>query len=186
MIEFNEFSVLLLELNSPNYSWAIGSKNWYYFTQMHNPNIKIYQYLIIYIIVLCFFTSKWSFELSREWHFSYLVKSCRYCTTISVDLLWMSVPDENLTKCTLLVQRSPQALIDYYTMLFPPPTSLIRQSMQERVDMIIIKVQSITNHFFMKGKQNISSLHKTICSLVSLFFMIYYESCDSLQSFFSV
>ena len=74
----------------------------------------------------------------------------------------MSVPDENLTKCTLLVQRSPQALIDYYTMLFPPPTSLIRQSMQERVDMIIIKVQSITN-------QNISSLHKIICSLVSLF-----------------
>ena len=51
MIEFNEFSVLLLELNSPNYSWAIGSKNWYYFTQMHNPNIKIYQYLIIYIIL---------------------------------------------------------------------------------------------------------------------------------------
>ena len=58
--------------------------------------------------------------------------------------------------------------------------------MQEIVDMIIIKVRSITNHFFMKGKQNISSLHKTICSLVSLFFMIYYESCDSLQSFFSV
>ena len=51
----------------------------------------------------------------------------------------------------------------------PRPTSIIRQSMQERVDMIIIKVQSITNHFFMKGKQNISSLHKIICSLVSLF-----------------
>ena len=115
------------------------------------------------------FTSKWSFELSIEWHFSYLVNSCRYRTAISIDVLWMSVPDENLTKCTLLVQRSPQALIDYYTMLFPPPTSLIRQSMQERVDMIIIKVQSITNHFFMKGKQNISSLHKIICSLVSLF-----------------
>ena len=58
--------------------------------------------------------------------------------------------------------------------------------MQEIVDMIIIKVRSITNHFFMKGKQNNSSLYKTICSLVSLFFMIYYESCDSLQSFFSV
>ena len=83
----------------------------------------------------------------------------------------MSVPDKNLTICTLLVQRNPQALIDYHTMLFPPPTSLIRQSMQERVDMIIIKVQSITNHFFMKGKQNISSLHKTICSLVSLFLL---------------
>ena len=87
----------------------------------------------------------------------------------SIDVLWMLGPDENLIKCTLLVQRSPQALIDYHTMLFPPPTSLIRQSMQERVDMIIIKVQSITNHFFMKGKQNISSLHKIICSLVSLF-----------------
>ena len=31
----------------------------------------------------------------------------------------MSVPDENLTKCTLLVQKSPQALIDYDTMLLP-------------------------------------------------------------------
>ena len=81
----------------------------------------------------------------------------------------MSALDENLTKCTLLVQRSPQALIDYYTMLFPSPTALIRQSMLERVDTIITKVQSITNHFFMNGKQNISTLHKIICSLVSLF-----------------
>ena len=168
MTEFNEFSVLLFELNSPNHSLAIGSKN-YYFTQMHNPNIKIYQYLIIYIILFFLFTSKWSFELSRGWHFSYLVNSCRYCTVISIDVLWMSIPDENLTKCILLVQTGPQALIDYHTMLFPPPTSLIRQSMQERVDMIIIKVQSITNHFFMKGKQNISSLQKNVCSLVSLF-----------------
>ena len=72
----------------------------------------------------------------------------------------MSVPDENLTKFTLLVQRSPQALIDNYTMLFSSPTSLIRQIMQKRIDMIIIKVESITNHFFMKGKQNISSLYK--------------------------
>ena len=54
-------------------------------------------------------------------------------------------------------------------MLFPPPTSLIRESMQEKVDMIIIELQSIPNHFFMKGKQNISSFHKIICSLVSLF-----------------
>ena len=67
---------------------------------------------------------------------------------------------KTLTKCTLLVHRSPQALIDYYTMLFSSPTSLIRQSMQKRVDMIIIKVESITNHFFMKGKKNISSLYK--------------------------
>ena len=81
----------------------------------------------------------------------------------------MSVPEENLTKCTLLLQKSPQTLIDYHTMLFPPPTSLIRESMQEKVDMIIIELQSIPNHFFMKGKQNISSFHKIICSLVSLF-----------------
>ena len=82
----------------------------------------------------------------------------------------MSIPDENFTKCLLLAQRSHQALIDYHTMLFPPPnTSLIKQSMQERVDMIIMKVQGINNHFFMKGKQNISILHKIICSLVSLF-----------------
>ena len=82
----------------------------------------------------------------------------------------MSVPDENLTICTLLVQGIPQAVIDYHTIFLPTLTSLIRQSMQKRVDMIIIKVQSITNNFFMKGKQNISSLHKIICSLVSLFY----------------
>ena len=41
---------------------------------------------------------------------------------------------------------------------------------RERVDMIL-KVQSITKHFFMKGKQNISNLHKIICSLVSLFLL---------------
>ena len=69
MIEFNEFSVFLLELNSPNDSLVVGSKNYYYFTQIHNPNIKTYQYLIIYIILAFSFTSKWSFELSREWHF---------------------------------------------------------------------------------------------------------------------
>ena len=31
----------------------------------------------------------------------------------------MSVPDKNLTKHTLLVQRSPQALIHYHTMVYP-------------------------------------------------------------------
>ena len=77
---------------------------------------------------------------------------------------------QNLSKCILLVQRSPQVLIDYHTMLSPPlPTSLIRQSKQDRLDMIITKVKSITYHFLMKGNQNISSLHKIICSLVSLF-----------------
>ena len=43
----------------------------------------------------------------------------------------MSVPGKNLTKCTLLVQSSPQARIDYDTML-SLPTSFIKQSMQER------------------------------------------------------
>ena len=43
--------------------------------------------------------------------------------------------------------------------------------MQERVDMIM-KVQIITKHFFFyERKQNISSLHKIICSLVSLFLL---------------
>ena len=45
----------------------------------------------------------------------------------------------------------------------------IQEKKRERVD-TIMKVQSITKHFFMKGKQNISSLHKIICSLVSLFY----------------
>ena len=96
----------------------------------------------------------------------------------------MSVPDENLTKCTLLIQRSPQALIDYYTMLFLPPISLTRQSMQQRVDMI--KVQSITNDFFMKGKQNIFSLYKIICSQVSLFLPYIMKVVAACKSFFSV
>ena len=37
---------------------------------------------------------------------------------------------------------------------------------------MIMKVQGINKHFFlMKGKQNISSLRKIICSLVSLFLL---------------
>ena len=86
----------------------------------------------------------------------------------------MSVQDENLTKCALLVQRSPQGLTDYHAMLFPPHFRHARETgrerERERVDMIM-KVQSITEHFFMKGKQNISSLHKIICSLASLFLL---------------
>ena len=50
MIEFNEFSVLLHELNSPTTPWPMEVKVNINFTQMHNPNIKIYQHLIIYII----------------------------------------------------------------------------------------------------------------------------------------
>ena len=42
---------------------------------------------------------------------------------------------------------------------------------REKVDMIL-KVQSITKHFFMKGKQDISSLHEIVCSLVSSSFLL--------------
>ena len=49
-------------------------------------------------------------------------------------------------KITLLVQRSPLALIDYYNVL--------------------------SSIFFMRGKQNISCLHKIICSLVSFLLLI--------------
>ena len=44
----------------------------------------------------------------------------------------MSVPGENFTKCTLLVQRSRQALIDYYTILFLPHSSFIGKNIQDR------------------------------------------------------
>ena len=43
----------------------------------------------------------------------------------------MSVPDKNLTKWILLVQRS-ETLIDYHTHCSSLPISFIRQSMQER------------------------------------------------------
>ena len=133
--------------------------------------MKIHQYLIIYISFFLF-TSKWSFELSREWHFSYLVNccSCRYRTAILTDVLWTSVPDEHLPKCTLLVQRSPQALIGYYTMLFLPHFIHQTRHAREKVDMIL-KEQIITKHFFMKGKQNSSGLHKIIYSPVSIFLL---------------
>ena len=47
----------------------------------------------------------------------------------------------------------------------------------ERVDMIM-KVQGITKHFFMTGKQNISSLPKVIYSLVSLFLLCIMKVVD--------
>ena len=99
----------------------------------------------------------------------------------------MSVPDENLTKCTLLVQRSPQALIDYYTMLFPPhfihqikhtreterqrDRETERQRDRETERQTDLFIRFIIKHIFMKRKQNISSLHKIACSLVSLFLL---------------
>ena len=53
-------------------------------------------------------------------------------------------------------------------MLFPPHFIHQTKHAREKVDMIL-KVQSITKHFFMKGTQNISTLQKIICSLESLF-----------------
>ena len=78
---------------------------------MHNPNIKIYQYLIIYIILFFIYIKVIFFKLSREWRFSYLASSCRYRTAISIDVSWISVPNDNLTKCTLLVQRNPHTML---------------------------------------------------------------------------
>ena len=104
--------------------------------------------------------------------FSYLKNSCCYRTAISIDVLWMSFPDENLTNCFFLVQRSLQAFIDYHTMLS------LQKRERERVNMIM-KVQGITKHFFRKGKQNFSSLHKIICSLVSLFLFILWKLLQS-------
>ena len=40
----------------------------------------------------------------------------------------MSVPDKNLTKHTLLIQRSPQALIHYHTMVSPHFTHQIKHA----------------------------------------------------------
>ena len=43
---------------------------------------------------------------------------------------------------------------------------------------MIMKVQGITKHFFMTGKQNISSLPKIIYSLVSLFLLCIMKVVD--------
>ena len=67
----------------------------------------------------------------------------------SIDVLWMLGPDENLIKCTLLVQRSPQALIDYHTMLFPFDFIYQTENARETVDMIL-KLHSITKHSLWK------------------------------------
>ena len=69
----------------------------------------------------------------------------------------MSVPHENLTKCTLSVQRSHQALIDYHTILFPAhfihqtKHTRERETERERVD-VIMKVQVITKLIFYERK----------------------------------
>ena len=144
---------------------------------MHNPNIKIYQYLIIYIILFFYLhQNDLLIEFSREWYFSYLINSCRYRTAISIDVLWMLVPDENLTKWTLLVQRSPQALIDHHIMLFTPyfiyQTKHSRERERERDSRYDYEsTKYYQAFFFTKVKQNISSLHKIISSVLSLFLL---------------
>ena len=52
---------------------------------------------------------------------------------------------------------------------------------------MIMKVQGINKHFFflMKGKQNISSLRKIICSLVSLFLLCIMKVVIACKVFFS-
>ena len=68
----------------------------------------------------------------------------------------MSVPDENLTKCTLLVYRSPQALL-HNGLPFSLHSS-DKACKRERVDMIL-KVQSVTKHIFLWKENKISLVY---------------------------
>ena len=103
--------------------------------------------------------------------------SCKQLiTNIHNDVLRMSVPDENLTKWTLLVQRSPQTLIDHHTMLFTPyfiyQTKHSRERERERESRYDYEsTKYYQAFFFTKVKQNISSLHKIISSVLSLFLL---------------
>ena len=81
----------------------------------------------------------------------------------------MSVPDESLTKCFLLVQRSPLAFIDCHTMLSLHKRERERERERDRESKYDYESTRYYQALFMKGKQNLSSLHKIICSLVSLF-----------------
>ena len=113
---------------------------------MHNPNMKIY--------------------------ISCLVNSCRYRNTISIDVLWMSVPDKNLTKHTLLVQRSPQALIHYHTMVSPHfthQTKHAREREREREKKREREKRQEGERQTDRQREIISSLHEIISSLMSLF-----------------
>ena len=97
-------------------------------------------------------------------YISCLVNSCRYRNTISIDVLWMSVPDKNLTKHTLLVQRSPQALIHYHTMVSPHFTHQTKHA-REREREETGRRETDRD----RQREIISSLHEIISSLVSLF-----------------
>ena len=109
-----------------------------------------------------------------EWRITFFI-SCKQLSlsyAILIDVLSTSVPDENLTKCTLLVQRSLQALIDYHKMLFPPHViHQTKHARESRYDHESTKYYQAFFFFFYERKQNISSLHKIICSLVSLFLL---------------
>ena len=94
-------------------------------------------------------------------YISCLVNSCRYRNTISIDVLWMSVPDKNLTKHTLLVQRSPQALIHHHTMVYPHFTHQTKHAREKE------RGRRETNRE--RQREIISSLHEIISILVSLF-----------------
>ena len=115
-----EFSVLLHEFNSPATPWPSEVKInviLLKFIIQTSRNIPVSNHL--HNFFFCLHQSD-LLNWVREWHFSYLVNRCWYRSPISIDVLRKSVPDENLTKCTLLFQRSPQAPIDYHTKLFPP------------------------------------------------------------------
>ena len=106
----------------------------------------------------------------------------------------MSVPDENLTKCTLLVQRSSQAVIDYYTMtmLFPLPhfTHQTKHTRESRYDyqgrmQDFKKVSKFLNKFpaqpylgTLDTNEQCTNFFKfIILFLLSLLLLLYYYHC---------
>ena len=78
---------------------------------------------------------------------------------------------KTLLNVFLLVQRSPLAFIDYHAMLSLHKRQRERERERERDRESKYDYESTRYYqaLFMKGKQNLSSLHKIICSLVSLF-----------------
>ena len=90
-----------------------------------------------------------------EWRITFFI-SCKQLSlsyAILIDVLSTSVPDENLTKCTLLVQRSFQALIDYHKMLFPPHViHQTKHARESRYDHESTKYYQAF-FFFMKGNK---------------------------------
>ena len=93
----------------------------------------------------------------------------------------MSVPDENLAKCTLLVQRSPQALIDYHTMIFPDHFIYqTKHARESRYD-----YESTRYYEAFSDKRKTKSLHKNICSLIFLF-LLYIMKVAAVWKLFTV